>query len=372
MYWEKKITIRITVRRVVGVVLAASTVANLIIVGVVFGADSSSATPTITSVWTSSLLTATLSISTAATGWTSTSTWTHTPGGLLTDTPGIIQTESLLPTNTSTPTETIVYSPDPKFCIRKFYWPRYRVQQGDTLSSLAWAIRSTVPELMSANCLSTSLIYTGQILFMPRLPYTATMTPSATDTLSATATPSQTATNTLTATETPTKTYTPITPSVTPTYTPSPTSTDTPTNTYTPSPTSTDTPSPTSTSTETSTPTNTPTGFQNVSVMNCDPTKYASFSVSPSDPDGIAAVFAQLYTKDNALIIEIPLNRVVQNIYSGTGLLPGRYTVYEVYYYQFRAVDDAKHVTISQAYYGRSESCIPATPTPETPVAQLN
>ena len=362
MYWEKKITIRITVRRVVGAVLAASTVANLIIVGVVFGADSSSATPTITSAWTSSFSTATLSISAAATGGTSTFTWTHIPDGLLTDTPGIIQTEFLLPTNVSTPTETLVYSPDWNFCIRKFYWPRYRVQHGDILSSLALAIRSTVPELMSANCLATSRIYTGQILFMPRLPYPATIAPSATDTPSATATPSQTAT------DTPTNTYTPW-----------PTSTDTPntytpsvTLTYTPSPTSTDTPSPTSTSTEISTPTNTPTGFQNVGAMNCDTRKDAFFSVTVSDPEGIDAVFVQLYTKDNTLIMEIPLDGFVPDNYSGVGFLPDPYTVYEVYYYQFHAVDNSGDETNSQAYDGRSEFCIPSSPTPETPVAQLN
>ena len=49
MHWEKKICIRITIRRIVGTVLAASAVANLIIVGAVFGADASPA-PTITSV----------------------------------------------------------------------------------------------------------------------------------------------------------------------------------------------------------------------------------------------------------------------------------------------------------------------------------
>ena len=48
MHWEKKICIRITLRRIVGTILAASTVVNLVIAGVVFGADSPAPAPTIT------------------------------------------------------------------------------------------------------------------------------------------------------------------------------------------------------------------------------------------------------------------------------------------------------------------------------------
>src|SRR5215218_7618374 len=50
MHWEKEIRVRITVRRLVIAILAASTVANLVIVGAVVGADAPSATPTATSV----------------------------------------------------------------------------------------------------------------------------------------------------------------------------------------------------------------------------------------------------------------------------------------------------------------------------------
>ena len=42
MHWEKKICIRLTIRRIVVTILAASAVTNLVIVGVVFGADFSS------------------------------------------------------------------------------------------------------------------------------------------------------------------------------------------------------------------------------------------------------------------------------------------------------------------------------------------
>jgi LysM repeat protein len=362
MYWEKKITIRITVRRIVGVVLAASTIANLIIVGVVFGADSPQATPTITSVWTSSLSTATLSISTAATGEISTSMWTHTPGGVLTDTPGITQTGSLLPTHTSTPKETLVYSPVGKFCIKKFYWPRYHVQYGDTLSSLASAIVSTVSELMSANCLPSSKIYTGQILYMRRLPYTATITPSAMDIPSATATLSQTATDTpsptatpsQTATDTPMETYTP-TPTATdtpsPTETPSPTATDTPTNTYTPI-----TPSVTPTYTLTAPPANMPAVFENSAKMTCDANVYVFFSVTVSDPEEIVSVAVLLYTKDNTLIATVPMD-LRGSTYSVTHILTEPYTVYDIDHYQFRATDGLLSTSLSPVYRERENGC---------------
>jgi hypothetical protein len=49
MHWEKRICIRITIRRIVGAILAASTVANVVIVGAVFGAESAPAAPTMTS-----------------------------------------------------------------------------------------------------------------------------------------------------------------------------------------------------------------------------------------------------------------------------------------------------------------------------------
>ena len=106
--------------------------------------------------------------------------------------------------------------------------------------------------------------------------------------------------------------------------------------------------------------------------MNCDTRKDAFFSVTASDPEGIDAVFVQLYTKDNTVIMEIPLDGFVPDNYSGVGFLPDPYTVYEVYYYQFRAVDNSGDETNSQAYDGRSEFCSPPSPTPETPIAQLN
>jgi LysM repeat protein len=249
MHWEKKICIRITIRRIVGTVLAASAVANLIIVGAVFGADASPA-PTITSVPATSLTTSTLFIPVSGGEEKATLAPTHLPGAT--------------PVDAIAPTQATLVSPGWIVCIRKFYWPAYRVQPGDTLFSLASAAGSTVRELLSANCLTSDRINTGQLLHLPRLPVgitptlsptsTVTQTPTATATVSqtstSTATASATMTNSPTATATPsqtltnTSTVTPIntnteTPSATLIYTSTSTSTTIPIYTLTPTPTNT-------------------------------------------------------------------------------------------------------------------------------------
>jgi hypothetical protein len=65
MHWEKEIRIRITIRRIVIAILAASTVVNLMIVGAVFGAESPPAAPTVTSALTTPLPTTTFFIPTS-------------------------------------------------------------------------------------------------------------------------------------------------------------------------------------------------------------------------------------------------------------------------------------------------------------------
>src|SRR5215207_6963430 len=159
MHWEKKICFRITIRRIVGAILAASTVANLIIVGVVFGAESLPEAPTITA---SPSMTSVLSTSFSPTVFfTDTVTAEATP----TSSPGI------------PPTDT----PAGSSCIPRYDWPTYQIQQGNTLFWLGSATGSTVQELVLANCLTTDVIYRGQSLHVPRLPM-STFTPTATAT----------------------------------------------------------------------------------------------------------------------------------------------------------------------------------------------
>jgi LysM repeat protein len=248
MHWEKTIHIRITLRRIVGTILATSTVANLIIAGAAYGAASDPPALTLTLAPATSSLTSTVTVSTSASAASEPSAVTHIPGVTLTETPGLTLTETL--TVTQTPTDLSGW----RLCIRKFYWPSYRVQYGDTLFGIASATDSTVRELMSANCLINSRIYVGQVLFVPRgLSDALTSVPSATETSSATltASPTLTATYTYTATDTPTETAT-NTETVTATQTQ--TDTSTPTYTFT----ATETASATATSTLTTTSTNTP------------------------------------------------------------------------------------------------------------------
>ena len=329
MHWEKKICIRITLRRIVGTILAASTVVNLVIAGVVFGADSPAPAPTVTWVPVTSLATSTFSTSPATAKEASPSASTDIPAVSSTDTPGIA------PTDTSTPTQTSIDLPGWTLCIKKFYWPGHRVVYGDTLFSLALATRSTLTELISANCLTSSQIYAGQLLYVPRLPGQPS-SPTPTTTGMPTITPTNT--------DTPTDTLTPSpTPTATPTETPSPTPTPTPSPTDTPVP----------------TPTDTPTEFQISEGMTCDPLRSADFSVTVFDPDGIFSVVVMLFTDEDVFIVEIPL-RFVGGAYSGSTSLPDQYTVYDIGYYQFHALDRLGRPGESKIYRERAGNCLPS------------
>ena len=59
----------------------------------------------------------------------------------------------------------------PVACYPPANWVVYTVQRGDTLTSLALRTRTTVPALMQANCLRTTLLLVGQRLYVPSLPY---------------------------------------------------------------------------------------------------------------------------------------------------------------------------------------------------------
>ena len=163
-------------------------------------------------------------------------------------------------------------------------WVFYTVRQGDTLYSISHAYGISVSQLQLANCMgSSTIIRIGQHLFVPNVP---THTPFVTTTLR----PSPTPTPTGTLTPIPTATPTPF-PTATPTYLPTVTPTHTAENTPTPTVTQTpgDTPTPTSTPTATeaasptATPTDTPTAtFTLTPVPTETPTLPATITPTPS------------------------------------------------------------------------------------------
>jgi len=182
VYWEKKICFRLTTRRIVIAILVATIVANMVIVGVVFGSSSftyvSTQTPSSTaqpSITSSVVPPATI------------------PWKTVTDTPTSLPTVTV--TTTDTPTEHVTV----EMCILNSSWPVYFTQQGDTLVSVARSIGSSVDELMLANCMHDARIQPGQPLYLPRLPV---MTPTPTSSVTATYIPSITPTNTPTVTAT--------------------------------------------------------------------------------------------------------------------------------------------------------------------------
>lgn len=305
MHWEKEIRIHITIRGIVITILAASTVANLVIVGAAVGADSLKATPTLVSISTSAPPSATALL----------------PATLLVESPTGVATQILKTTTADpiTPTPTSTSSPTWIVCIKRFYWPIYRVQPGDTLFALALATGSTVNELISANCLANNQIRAGQSLYVPHL-------------LIDTITPTETPTVTSTSTQTPTDT-----PSATATYTPTATMTSSPTSTSTPTATFTDTP----TDTPTPTATNFPTVFQNLkgnAVCQKSGVYYLSFSVLPADPDGIKAVNALYRINTSTQLLTVSMGPDGATYY-GFANIQGSYTPNDTLFYRFEAFD---------------------------------
>lgn len=130
----------------------------------------------------------------------------------------------------------------PPSCGRPYGWVAYIVKPGDNLYRLSLAFGVTQYQLQVANCLSSTFIYAGQVLYVPNIP---TRTPMITNT--ATQMPSAT----FTATKT-----TPPPPATATATTPAPSATPAPaTATATASETATQTPSATSTATLTPEPT---------------------------------------------------------------------------------------------------------------------
>ena len=110
-------------------------------------------------------------------------------------------------------------------------WVIYIVKPGDTLYNISQLYNITVGELQRANCLNTTIIHVGQKLYVP--PWAPkTFTPTITLTATGTNSPTATATETPTSatTDTPTITSVPSdTPTTEPTNTPTPVPSDAPT-----------------------------------------------------------------------------------------------------------------------------------------------
>ncbi len=147
-------------------------------------------------------------------------------------------------------------------CGPPVFWVQYVVRPGDTMFSLALHHGTTVYAIINANCLSSSGLRAGQVIFLPPLRVTATPLPSPTERPSATPLPPTNAPNPPTDTAAPPT----FTPSATPTNTATATvTTAPPTATHTPTPSQTPiSPTPTETATATATvttapPTDTPT-----------------------------------------------------------------------------------------------------------------
>ena len=145
-------------------------------------------------------------------------------------------TASATSSPTATPTsrieaekpKSVQNKPKPTFCGPPASWVRYTVRYGDTLYQISRLTGASVAQLRNANCLNTTLIRTGQRLWVPRLPVIFTATPRPT--------------------RTPTLTRTPVPTTIVPTNTVVPTEPARPTNTERPTePPPSDTPVPSNT-----------------------------------------------------------------------------------------------------------------------------
>lgn len=122
-------------------------------------------------------------------------TLTETPESRPSSTPSPTQTREVRPTATETPMREgqngqdgqNISAPSPTACviIVPAGWDRYRIQSGDTLSSLAARTDTTVQRIMTVNCLDNANVLTvGQVIFLPIVaesPDVPTVTPVSRD-----------------------------------------------------------------------------------------------------------------------------------------------------------------------------------------------
>lgn len=149
--------------------------------------------------------------------------------------PIILSAPSPTPTNTPTPTYTATATPTASntpdmtatriaSCVPPEDWVEYTIQRGDALFDIALESGSTVDELMTINCLDTTILSIGHRIWVPQLPATGTPTPAPVEssvTPEPTQRPGQPA---------PSKTPIPVTPSRTPPPTSVPSTPATPSN----------------------------------------------------------------------------------------------------------------------------------------------
>jgi len=147
-------------------------------------------------------------------------------------------------------------SPTPWSCGPPLGWVVYIVRPGDTLYSLSLRTGAGIEAIRRANCLPGYTILAGHALYLPELPSTPTPIPPPPDTPTLPYTPVPTETHTPTPTSPPTQ-FPTVTPPPPPTTYPTVTVTPTLTGTTTHTPTY--TPTPTETPGPTFTPTSTPT-----------------------------------------------------------------------------------------------------------------
>lgn len=172
----RKLCCEITPRRIIATVLVAATLVNLIIVGAVFEVSGSVAAPTLTDTQTIHPATMTFFAPTATQGILPSITLRPTEEPTQTPTSTATFTSTFTPTETGTPTSTATALPTATTCAPWYWWSVYTVQGGDTLSHLSNLTGASVYQLMVANCLLDTRIYTGQRLFVPRLPVIVTDT----------------------------------------------------------------------------------------------------------------------------------------------------------------------------------------------------
>lgn len=94
-------------------------------------------------------------------------TSTSSPTETVTSQPSQTQTDTFTPTLPST---TPTLPPPPTNCPPPAGWMAYTIRTGDTLESLAIRFRTSTTALKQANCLSTSELNTGAIVYVPPLP----------------------------------------------------------------------------------------------------------------------------------------------------------------------------------------------------------
>jgi len=170
----KRICLRITPSRIFAAILLAASAVNLIIVKAAFDASSVAASSSSDAALTASNLTATSTVITATMDQAISSTSPPTLTATLTpeDTVTVTPSES--------PTFTFTVAPTSTVCVPRSNWFIYIVQPGENLFRIAQNSSTTPLDLTLANCLASNVIFSGQRLYVPRLPATPTPTNSIT------------------------------------------------------------------------------------------------------------------------------------------------------------------------------------------------